>query len=272
MAPSAGSAAIDAGAGCPSTDQRGVLRPAGTACDIGAYELAPPVVSNGSPAAITPTSAILEGSVLTNNASASVVFEFGQTTAYGSQAPAIAASGIQPVPLAAPLTGLTPATTYHYRLVATSPDGTAASPDATFTTAVAPPAATSSTRPPVLTRLSVAPSSFFAAPFRHHRTGTTITYTDSLAARTTIVVFAQTAGVMLHGRCLKPPKHDQGPRCVRLVKLGSFGHTDRIGANAVRFTGRLGRHKLPPGRYVLELTPRLAGQTGKTVSLHFRVL
>lgn len=38
-----GSAAIDAGADCPSTDQRGVVRPQGIACDIGAYEYAPPV-------------------------------------------------------------------------------------------------------------------------------------------------------------------------------------------------------------------------------------
>jgi hypothetical protein len=272
MAPGAGSAAIDAGAGCSLTDQRGVLRPAGKACDIGAYEVAPPVVTTGSPAAITPTTAILEGGVLTNNATASVVFEFGHTTAYGSQASAATLIGFQSVPLAAPLTGLTPGTTYHYRLVATSPDGTAATPDAVFTTAVAPPAALSGAPPPDLTRLSIAPSSFFAAPFRHHRTGTTITYTDSLAARTTIVVFAQTAGVTLRGRCVKPPKHDHGPRCVHLVKLGSFGHSDRVGANAVRFTGRLGGHKLPPGRYVLDLTPRLAGQTGKTVSLRFRVL
>jgi len=34
-----GSPAIDAGAACPATDQRGVTRPQGGACDIGAYEL-----------------------------------------------------------------------------------------------------------------------------------------------------------------------------------------------------------------------------------------
>jgi CSLREA domain-containing protein len=272
MAPGAGSAAIDAGAGCASTDQRGVLRPVGTACDIGAYEFALPVVSTGSPSAITATSAILEGSVLANNASASAVFEFGATTAYGSQTPVIALTGLQPVPIPAALTGLTPGTTYHYRLVATSPDGTATSPDATFTTAVAPPGAPSTTVAPELTRLSIAPSRFFAAPFRHHKTGTTINYTDSLASRTTIVVFAQTTGVKLNGRCAKPRKHPHGPKCARQVKLGSFSHSDRAGSNAVRFTGRLGGHKLPPGRYVLELTPQFSGQTGKTVSLLCRVL
>jgi hypothetical protein len=38
-----GSPAIDAGddAVCPATDQRGVSRPQGVACDIGAYEYVP---------------------------------------------------------------------------------------------------------------------------------------------------------------------------------------------------------------------------------------
>ena len=45
----AGSPAIDTAAGCPppAADQRGVARPRGTACDIGAYEF--------QPAAATPT-------------------------------------------------------------------------------------------------------------------------------------------------------------------------------------------------------------------------
>nr|BBJ47930.1 hypothetical protein SAVMC3_05590 [Streptomyces avermitilis] len=36
-----GSPALDAADGCPATDQRGVARPQGTACDIGAYEYTP---------------------------------------------------------------------------------------------------------------------------------------------------------------------------------------------------------------------------------------
>jgi hypothetical protein len=46
LALGAGSPAIDAvpatGASCPTSDQRGVPRPQGAACDIGAYEVAPP--------------------------------------------------------------------------------------------------------------------------------------------------------------------------------------------------------------------------------------
>lgn len=43
LALQAGSAAIDAGTndGCPATDQRGVSRPQGSACDVGAFELVP---------------------------------------------------------------------------------------------------------------------------------------------------------------------------------------------------------------------------------------
>ncbi|WP_031482364.1 choice-of-anchor Q domain-containing protein [Streptomyces bicolor] len=36
-----GSLAVDAAADCPATDQRGIARPQGTACDIGAYERMP---------------------------------------------------------------------------------------------------------------------------------------------------------------------------------------------------------------------------------------
>jgi predicted outer membrane repeat protein len=41
MALLSGSPAIDAGASCPATDQRGVARPIGAACDSGAYEYNP---------------------------------------------------------------------------------------------------------------------------------------------------------------------------------------------------------------------------------------
>jgi hypothetical protein len=53
MALGRGSAAINRvprrHAGCPSTDQRGVRRPQGRACDIGAYEFAIPTITISSP-------------------------------------------------------------------------------------------------------------------------------------------------------------------------------------------------------------------------------
>ena len=54
LAIAAGSAALDqvpgTGAGCPATDQRGVTRPQGRGCDIGAFELQVPPVCTGTAA------------------------------------------------------------------------------------------------------------------------------------------------------------------------------------------------------------------------------
>jgi hypothetical protein len=53
MALGGGSAAINqvpaTGAGCPLTDQRGVHRPQGSTCDIGAFELAKPTIKITTP-------------------------------------------------------------------------------------------------------------------------------------------------------------------------------------------------------------------------------
>lgn len=58
----AGSPAIDAGTneGCPATDQRGVARPLGSACDIGAYEFQPPSSTPPSGSPPPPASADLK--------------------------------------------------------------------------------------------------------------------------------------------------------------------------------------------------------------------
>ena len=67
-----GSPAVDAGAGCEATDQRGVARPAGAACDIGAFESpftavvvqppgTPPVTPVNTPAGTTPPKLTVSG-------------------------------------------------------------------------------------------------------------------------------------------------------------------------------------------------------------------
>jgi DNA-binding beta-propeller fold protein YncE len=64
-------------------------------------------------------------------------FEYGASAAYGSRfpaAPGTLPAGFEAQRLGAHLTGLVPATTYHFRLVATNAKGTVASPDQTFTT------------------------------------------------------------------------------------------------------------------------------------------
>lgn len=138
------SAAIDAvpasGAGCAATDQRGVKRPNGAACDIGAYEHAPPTVTTGAATGIATTAGTFHGYLDPNARTMSYHFQYGTTTSYGSTTPTrTRAAGVSTVAVAAIVGGLKPATTYHYRLVATNTDGASRGHDRTFKTAAVPP-------------------------------------------------------------------------------------------------------------------------------------
>ncbi|MGH8103737.1 MAG: InlB B-repeat-containing protein, partial [bacterium] len=99
----------------------------------------PPVATTSSATGVTPNSATLTGAVKPNGASTTYYFEYGTTTAYGSQGPTQnAGSGYANVPVTAGLSGLLPNTTYHYRVVATNSNGTSTGQDRTFTTPSAP--------------------------------------------------------------------------------------------------------------------------------------
>jgi hypothetical protein len=99
-----------------------------------------PTVSTSSATGIGRTSATLRGTVAPHGLATSYSFQYGTTAAYGAQtASASAGSGTSTVNVSAKVTGLTPATTYHYRIVATNSDGTSAGADHTFRTANPPP-------------------------------------------------------------------------------------------------------------------------------------
>ncbi|HTY96742.1 MAG TPA: hypothetical protein VMB91_06855 [Solirubrobacteraceae bacterium] len=96
-----------------------------------------PAVSGASASQISSSEATLSGSVNANDASSlSCQFEYGTTSAYGRSIPCstppAANAGTQPV--AAQLAALSPNTTYHFRLLAGSPRGSAATADGIFTT------------------------------------------------------------------------------------------------------------------------------------------
>jgi CSLREA domain-containing protein len=131
-----GSAAIDHVSTCVlASDQRGVARPVGAACDSGAYQVAPPSVSSVTAGAITTTSAAVSAAVNPNLQDSTVVVNFGRTTSYGSSTPVVhIGAGNDPVPFTAPVTGLAPDTTYHFDVVATNADGQTTSRDGVFTT------------------------------------------------------------------------------------------------------------------------------------------
>jgi hypothetical protein len=73
--------------------------------------------------------------VLPRGKATTYYFQYGKTSGYGAQTPlAPAGSGKTPVNVSQQISGLEAATTYHYRLIATSTAGTTTSIDHTFRT------------------------------------------------------------------------------------------------------------------------------------------
>jgi hypothetical protein len=100
--------------------------------------LSPPLVHTGLAGGITNSGAQLTGTIATYGDQTTYHFEYGLTTNYGSSAPA-GAEGVAGNERASrtftrTLTGLQPATEYHYRLVAHNSAGEAKGEDLTFTT------------------------------------------------------------------------------------------------------------------------------------------
>jgi streptogramin lyase len=98
-----------------------------------------PIVVTGSSSSVGTSSAMVTGSVNPNGQATTYHFDYGTSTSYGAQAPAppdpSAGSGTTSQQVSATLTGLSPGTTYHYRLVATNPAGTGFGSDQTLPTA-----------------------------------------------------------------------------------------------------------------------------------------
>ncbi len=91
---------------------------------------APPVVTAKAAKSITRTSAAIPATIDPNRAATSFVVEYGTTKSYGlTSAPRGAGSGDKPVSLSITLTGLTPNTPYHYRVVARNAAGITRSGD-----------------------------------------------------------------------------------------------------------------------------------------------
>ncbi len=98
-----------------------------------------PAATTGHAKDITQTSATLAGTVNPEGQATTYVFQYGTSTAYGNQTPAASAgSGTKAVAASAALGGLVANTTYHYRLVATSVNGTTNGHDLSFKTARPP--------------------------------------------------------------------------------------------------------------------------------------
>ena len=104
----------------------------------------PPVVTTNPATLIASFSATLNGSLNPHGLTTTVSFQYGTTTAYGSTTPMQTQTGSTYRDIAANISGLSPNTLYHFRIVATNSAGTRFGGDRTFTTlsVTGPPVAT----------------------------------------------------------------------------------------------------------------------------------
>jgi hypothetical protein len=167
------------------------------------------------------------------------------------------AAGTSAVVVSAAVSGLRPNTTYHYRLVASNPDGSATGPDANFRTR--PILVAASLSPKVFAVGGATPAGVAAAA--RVRKGTTIKYTLSEAARVSFTVERVSPGRRVGSRCVRPTRATQNdPHCTRLTKIGSFAANAPAGVSRRLFSGRLGSKSLSPGSYRLVLVAKDAAR------------
>jgi hypothetical protein len=102
-----------------------------------------PAASTGPVSSVGATTATVSGSVNPNGISTSWYVEYGTSTSYGKQTSSTnIGSGTTATSISGSLSGLTPGTTYHYRVVATNSAGTNHGNDGILTTVAAPQAVT----------------------------------------------------------------------------------------------------------------------------------
>jgi hypothetical protein len=116
--------------------------------EVTTLPLAPTVATTAASGATT-TGATINGTINPNGGASSCHFEYGKTTAYGAvvACPTDPGAGQGPVAEHFDISGLTPGTSYHYRLVGTNAGGTVNGLDVAFVT-LALPVVTPQSPPP----------------------------------------------------------------------------------------------------------------------------
>jgi hypothetical protein len=110
-----------------------VLLPGGAVADGRVDE---PAAVTGAARDVTATSAVLTGTVTPDDRATLFAFQYGTTTAYGTSTPVgLVGDDDDPVAVSAPIAGLQPATTYHFRVLAADRRRVVAGGDMSFTTA-----------------------------------------------------------------------------------------------------------------------------------------
>ena len=135
---------------------------------------------------------------------------------------------------------------------------------------------------PRVSRATITPSRFAAAPsgrsvvaaVRRSR-GARVSFALNMAATVRFtVVQPRTGRRTRRGTCAKATNRThRAHACTRLALLpGSFTVRAHAGDSSLRFTGRLGRHSLKPGRYQLAATPSAGGHSGRARHAAFSII
>lgn len=268
---------VPVGATCPATDQRGVPRPRGSSCDAGAYERAAPAAVTGPADGVAQTTAELHGTANPNGPEATIRFEYGTSDAYGAVTPdEKLAAGLTDVAASAALSALQPGTTYHYRLVATTADGTAAGADAMFATPSGGLGTEDGDRTaPVLLAAAMRPRAFAVRRKGARRGGARLSWRLSEPATIVVKIARAAKGRRSGGRCVAPTRRlARARRCTRYRTIGAFTvRNSAAGPGSRPFTGRLGKRVLRRGGHRATLVATdAAGNKSAPRRVGFRVL
>ncbi len=264
-----------------------------------------PSSTTGSQPAVSETSAQLTGAVETWGFAVSACeFEYGTSMLFGSTVAcaSLPSSADTTQPVSARASGLKPASTYYFRLVATGPGGAGYGATESFKTAAASSqisgsgggssgggasggvsAATSSALPaPTISGLAES-----HAAWRRGSALASISKTKPLPIGTTFS-FALDEQALVHvsfeqkltgrevaGRCLAQTRSDAHKRaCVRLAARGGLSLSARQGSNRISFDGRISAGSLlAPGSYeVLLIAENSSGRSASTKALQFTIV
>jgi subtilisin family serine protease len=134
----------------------------------------------------------------------------------------------------------------------------------------------------ILGRLAISPRTFAvvrsarSSSARPATSGSWISYRVSQPSLVRFTVQAARLGATGPRRaCLPLGRGAAWPRtarCTRYVDLAGFTSSGRAGGNRLRFSGRIGRRALAPGRYRLHAVPVFEGRTGVGRAVAFQIV